>query len=1103
MAKIIYFPNPLRDDVIVKKNYDSPIGVGKVIEDINAKGVNLVISINGQVPEKINENTKFKANDFVRITPEAAGNAESSGQAQKVVGTLAVLAGAAVSAFGGPGGLAIGLSLAGGVLRSNGLRLLNSRPGVNTSEQTERAESPSYSLGASGNAFRPNGVLPLPMGNHRMYPDFSSQPYVRYVNREENFEVKNIFRWLPTGNILMDADNSDFFNGTFNFGGTVYTVRYWRPSGLATYWTASTSDTWIRRTEGDLTSHDSFAAASAGIPDMSNDTTVSPAPDEFPDIVYPTYMYVSDPSAPVSLRYYYVEIENAQRFGLSAFKKSFGGNPASSYNLSNDVYEYTEGHDISFFRREQQLKQIMNFGYGDLDISDRRIGQTKFSEFRFAQFYSVIQGQTNWPMPTLPDETTVNDEINSYKEFNSVEGNVDVVDGGELVNNEDTFYPDNYIIRESPENTYAIEVNVEGRLFGQDNINQAFVTAGSTSGESSSGFVELRRELQIQYRLVGSATWLTIIGNISFSPQVDSQGFTTISGMDYEYPFRETYITFDNLLTPGKYEVRIAKVSPDERFSNNVCSLSVTSISFYQTEIAENFVAQNREGIKIRSSSQLNGKLDRYSGYIQAKCWKNDGSGNFTWDFTSNPADWYLYYARGGFENPTADGSLAYPYSPTVGWVNSADHPDNGFHIWGAGVGDDKIDFNSINEWWTFCDTNNLTFNAVLDDSQNCFEVLNRIAIVGRGSISHGSGKLGVVYEDPNQPAVAMFGMGNIIRDSFSISYNTENLPDKVTIRFVNPDNDWTLQSVEAVAPFTTNVNNVQTITMWGITSKEQAQREANLIAARSFYNRRLITWDTDIEGLICQRGDVVYLSHDVTQWSWSARICDAVIDLGNVTLIKCDQEIPSTVSNINVRLPDNTFLPLSVTISGENININDPWPAEQFAEFYGKEENLLSTFTGTNEVDFMFFAGIEATPGKKVRITNMEFSEEKVSITAIDEEDAYYAREYIDINPAPDQIPEDYTRPIAKAYNLGFKLLGEGKADLFWETDGTDAVEMSVSINGSPSMPFISSSGATIFGGKATIEYVAGDEVVVTVTPIVTGTPYASITDSVTLVLE
>ncbi len=1102
MAHIIYYPKPLSSDFFYEKKYFKSILISEAVLHFKiSEDQNLAIFINGDQPENIDKDFTINIGDFVQIYSVALGN-DGGQQANKVVGTVSAIALIGATAFGAPTPILLGIAAASTAAQI-GIRALATLPGANTTQETQRAESPSYSLSASGNSFRPNAPLPLVLGDHRIFPDFSSQPYTRFVNRSEQETSNFIFRWIDDGTITLNANNADWHNSTFNIGGTVYTVKFWRPASIPVYWGASTGNGWVRRTEGDLQSHRTRGAAMARTPFMQNDTNVSPQPEEVPDLVYPTWLFVTDPTAPLSIRYYYITVESAVRLGLGAPDKINGTSPTPISVLSSiKNFTYKENQSLTFYRREQQLKQIMNFGFGDLTISERKIGQTDLSSYRNHEVYSVVKTPLNWTMPILPDETTPASEINSYKEFNSVEGNVDVAEGGELINNEDTQYANNYIIRESPDNTYAIEVNVEGRVFGQDSSNQAFVSSSSTG--SNAGFVALQRELRIQYRLVGTIPWLTILGNINFAAAIDASGFYNFEALDYDYPFRETFITFDNLLPPGKYEVRIAKYTPDEDLANNVCSLKVTSINFYQTELQENFVAQNREGLKIRSSSQLNGKLDRYSAYVRVKCWKNDGSGNYNWDYSTNPADWYLYFARGGFVNPSADGTFIYPYSPTVGWVNSADHPDNERLIWGCGISEARIDHESLNNWWNFCNDNDLHFSAVIDDSQNRLEVLNRIAAVGRGSLTWASGRLGVVYEDPNQPAVAMFSPSNIIRDSFSVSYNTENLPDKIIVQFVNPENNWTLDSVEALSPGILKAKNIQTVTMWGVFIKEQAQREANLIAARSVYNRRVISWETDLEGLICQRGDVVYLSHDLTQWGWSGRILEAEVDLINVIKITVDSEMSDLISEIHVRLPDNTFLSLSCSYSNRVITIIDPWPLSQFAEFFGNQKNEESSFLGTHEIDFMLFADISANSGKKVRIVNMSFSENKVSIEAIDEELAYYGHEF---DGLPDSIGlqslPDYTRAIAKIFNITVEQLGGGKAKIKWQSEGAIGATAQVSINGATSIAFVSTAGITLLGNEVIVEYVQGDNIVFNLTPFVVGMPFEAIADSVSFTLD
>ena len=97
--------------------------------------------------------------------------------------------------------------------------------------------------------------------------------------------------------------------------------------------------------------------------------------------------------------------------------------------------------------------------------------------------------------------------------------------------------------------------------------------------------------------------------------------------------------------------------------------------------------------------------------------------------------------------------------------------------------------------------------------------------------------------------------MGNIIKGSFSVAYATESLADEIVVRYVNPDKDWNQDEVRVAIPGVTEATNPTTVDLMGCTSQSMAGKFANYIAAQQYYRKRRISWDTDFEGFVCQRG--------------------------------------------------------------------------------------------------------------------------------------------------------------------------------------------------------------------------------------------------------
>ena len=80
--------------------------------------------------------------------------------------------------------------------------------------------------------------------------------------------------------------------------------------------------------------------------------------------------------------------------------------------------------------------------------------------------------------------------------------------------------------------------------------------------------------------------------------------------------------------------------------------------------------------------------------------------------------------------------------------------------------------------------------------------------------------------------------------------------------RYIEPDLDWQWNTVRRTVPGVTAPSRTATLTLPGVTSRDQAALECNLQAARQRYHRRRLTFEMAAEGFAIARGDVVYLTH-------------------------------------------------------------------------------------------------------------------------------------------------------------------------------------------------------------------------------------------------
>lgn len=698
---------------------------------------------------------------------------------------------------------------------------------------------------------------------------------------------------------------------------------------------------------------------------------------------------------------------------------------------------------------DQYLNQVFHFGLqaDSVDLSDFRIGDTPISNYQGVQI-------------------EVSDEDGKLSMF---PGNVDTLQGF-VVNRSD-----GWIQRTTPIDTEFISVELAAQLF---RIND--------NGSFSSRSVELR----IQYRPVGGGDWVDIgqlsnatyamhywslqdrngtqvdFGSINFADHTNGEEvpgaffedcsgeYCKVSRRPSRYwrwvphphaqgrPWRgiapdplisadpvpgvrltgarqePTRKTVSVKVPKGQYEIRVRKLTADIKHSRESNELAVGQILCFQPDEAD-YTGQMRVALRIKATNQLNGAVDEFSAIAQARCMTWDGS-DWISAHTRSPAWWFLHFAYGLRRN-------------------------DGQRMYGAGLSNSQIDYDAIKAWAAWCDAKNLTFDYVLDRKMSTAEVLQMIARAGRASPTWQSGKLGVVWDAENLPHVAMFGPFNIKAGTFKADYINEGTVDEIIVNFVN-ERTWQMDEVRAKVPGAATANNPLQLDFDGCTNENMAGREANLIAASQIWHRRRISWETDVEGWVANRGDVVQFSHDLTVWGYSGRLMAR-----DGSIVTLDKIVPTDGSGtMMLRGPEGQMRVVTVVSeSGEVDSMSIVTPMDDFP---------LPGDDGYEDIvpmDWAWFFDPLETPGRRFKITHVEpVGTEGVKFEAIDDDPGYYASEsdpYIYVPPRDGALLAGTVLAIAVSESIADMAARTFSVQFDWTLSTAAQVEVIVSINGAP----------------------------------------------------
>lgn len=164
-------------------------------------------------------------------------------------------------------------------------------------------------------------------------------------------------------------------------------------------------------------------------------------------------------------------------------------------------------------------------------------------------------------------------------------------------------------------------------------------------------------------------------------------------------------------------------------------------------------------------------------------------------------------------------------------------------------------------------------FDAIFDQTVTVWEALSRTARCGRAVSFMQSGTVRFVRDELRSIPVALFSPRNIVKNSLKIQYllASDDTADSVTVEYFSKET-WRT-AIETVSLPDSTSDQPARVRLFGCTEKDQAIREGKYMAAANRYRRKLITFQTELEGLIPTYGDLIAIVHDMPRWGQGGEI--------------------------------------------------------------------------------------------------------------------------------------------------------------------------------------------------------------------------------------
>lgn len=297
--------------------------------------------------------------------------------------------------------------------------------------------------------------------------------------------------------------------------------------------------------------------------------------------------------------------------------------------------------------------------------------------------------------------------------------------------------------------------------------------------------------------------------------------------------------TYEYTVTPARYEVRVQRLDVKDENARAAHDLNWLSLRSHIQVTTTLEPHANYYAVRIKATNQMSGLSQRRFALIVRRKLP-------TW-------------------HPDTGWSTAVE-TKSIAWA-MADVLRN--TVYGAGLGDSRIDLQSLYQLDQIWAERGDRFSGIFDQRITIWEALTQIARCGRARPIMRGNVFTFVRDQAQELPVALFNMRNIRRGSFSISYKmpTEDDPDGIELEYFS-EKTWSSDYVLMPLPGVVGdpIKPVK-FSIKGVTGLKQAQREAAYWAADAVYRPTSIALETELEGFLPSYGELVAISHDLTTW--------------------------------------------------------------------------------------------------------------------------------------------------------------------------------------------------------------------------------------------
>ncbi len=233
---------------------------------------------------------------------------------------------------------------------------------------------------------------------------------------------------------------------------------------------------------------------------------------------------------------------------------------------------------------------------------------------------------------------------------------------------------------------------------------------------------------------------------------------------------------------------------------------------------------------------------------------------------------------------------------------------------------DSRLDLDGIADWADECAAKGFVCNFVMDSSRQLGDVLRDVLAAGRASFGLRNGKYSAVRDLAQSVPVQMFTPSN----SWGFSYARvfSDLPHALRVKFTNPEANYQQDVTIAYADgySEANATRFEELDLRMVTDPDAAWRLGRYHLSVAYNRPNTYTLNADIENLVCERGDLVRVAHDITEWGQAWGRIKAVSGDGKTITLDGPVDLDSGTSyQFQARKSDGTQATQNVTTAAGN----------------------------------------------------------------------------------------------------------------------------------------------------------------------------------------